>query len=150
MQWKCKEQSSLDVGGMNMRCWQRMESKDWHHRVAVEGQSILYKVLWLSNDPWGKTDENNIKEWHLENKIAEALMLLMENHQLWHSQDRSTGGFVGEAIDGLKQTTNYGLGGLKHLWLLYVFRNDCPSISCFQSVWSKIPMYPLHVQGSRK
>ena len=39
--------------------------------------------------------------------------LLMENHQLWHSQGWSLGGFMGEAIDGLKQTTNYGLGGLK-------------------------------------
>ena len=60
-------------------------------------------------------NENNNKEWHLENKIAEALMLLMENHQLCHSQDWSLGGFMGEAIEGLKQTTNYGLGGLKHL-----------------------------------
>ena len=100
--------------------WQRMERKDWCHRMAVEGQPILYKFLWLSHDSWGKTNENNIKEWYLENKIAEALMSLMENHQLWHSQDWSLGGFVGEAIDGLKQTTNYGLGGLKHLWLVYL------------------------------
>ena len=39
-------------------------------------------------------------------------MMLMENHQLGPSQDWSLGGFVGEAVDGRKQTS-YVLGGLK-------------------------------------
>ena len=129
--------------------WQRMERKDWCHRMAVEGQPILYKFLWLSwplrHNEWEQHQKMaSWKQdcWSTDVADGKLLALTVSGLEPW--------GIYGRGHRWLEANNKYGLGGLKHLWLLYVLRNDCPSISCFQSIWSKIQMYPLHIQGSRK